>query len=127
MIKENISKSTYRQTIGAWGENEAAHFLNENGLRIVDRNFRTREGEIDIIAEDGKTLVFVEVKTRTSLTKGFPEEAVTKTKLNHLCIAAEKYIQQHALYEDWRIDVIAISGRKGSAKIEIKWFKDANG
>jgi putative endonuclease len=123
---ENLGKSNYRHALGAWGENEATHFLMESGLKIIDRNFRTREGEIDIVAEDGKTLVFVEVKTRSSLSKGFPEEAVTSTKMAHLFIAAEKYMQINPQYDDWRIDVIAISGKKGSAKIDIKWFKDAN-
>ena len=124
---ENDTKFTYRQILGAWGENEAVHFLENNGLIIIDRNYRTREGEIDIVAEDGSTLVFVEVKTRSNLSSGFPEEAVTPIKMTHLCIAAEKYILKHDKYNDWRIDIVAITGKMASKKIDFKWFKDVNG
>ena len=77
-------KDRYRQIIGAWGEDQAASFLLENGLQIVGRNYRTPDGEIDLIALEGNTVVFVEVKTRTNMNFGFPEESVTEEKLDHL-------------------------------------------
>ena len=79
------------------------------GYKILAKNFRTRFGEIDIIAKDGNSLVFVEVKTRHNVAYGRPEEAVTKTKQRHIIAAANIYLNQKKLYNTfWRIDVLAI-------------------
>ena len=118
-------KDRYRQIIGAWGEDQAASFLLENGLQIVGRNYRTPDGEIDLIALEGNTVVFVEVKTRTNMNFGFPEESVTEEKLDHLSGAAEEYLAGHLEFEDWRIDVVSIQGKPGATDIEFEWFKDA--
>jgi putative endonuclease len=97
------------QSFGKLGEEEAAKFLKGLGYKILARNFRTRWGEIDIVAKDGACLVFAEVKTRTSDRFGAPEEAVTRTKQEHLIKAAQIYLSQtkqaNAL---WRIDVLAL-------------------
>lgn len=123
---EKSSKNTYRQKIGAWGEDLAANYLIAQGLEIITRNFHTREGEIDIIAQENGTLVFVEVKTRATLEKGYPEEAVTQTKLDHLYKAADKFVLEHPEFADWRMDVIAIVGKPEANSPEIEWYKDAN-
>jgi putative endonuclease len=99
------------------GEALARRHLEGLGYRIRAQNWRAREGEIDLVAEDGQTLVFVEVKTRTGRAFGLPEDAVTRAKRRHLRDAAQAYLETHDLGEaPWRIDVIAIDlGPSGSA------------
>jgi putative endonuclease len=102
-----------KQIIGLWGENLAASYLTEKGYRILDRNVYTPYGEIDIIAlqecQGERHLIFVEVKTRTSLEFGHPEDAVTKRKQEHLLAAIGSYLQRNSeLDYDWQVDVIAI-------------------
>ena len=118
-------KDRYRQIIGAWGEDLAAAYLIKNGLTILQRNYRTRQGEVDLIATDKSTLVFVEVKTRTNEDYGFPEESVTDEKLDHLQNAAEEYLAEHLEVKDWRVDVIAIQGKPNESEPQIEWFQDA--
>jgi putative endonuclease len=99
-----------RRDLGAFGERIAAAHLEAKGYRIRDRNFRTREGEIDIIAEHGCTLVFVEVRTRRGDAQGSPSESVTATKAAHILAAAQAYCQVHQdCPADQRIDVLAVS------------------
>lgn len=117
-------KDRYRQIIGAWGEDLAAAFLIKNGLIILQRNYRTRQGEVDLIAEDKMTVVFVEVKTRTNEDYGYPEESVTDEKLDHLQNAAEEYLADHLEVKDWRVDVIAIQGKPNESEPQIEWFQD---
>lgn len=76
----------FRQEIGKWGENIVCQYLKSNNYHIIERNFLCRQGEIDIIAKDKakKELVFIEVKTRSSLKYGNPAEAVTKQKQRHM-------------------------------------------
>ena len=71
-------------TLGVWGEEKAARFLTEQGYTILERNFHSRYGEIDLIAEDQDFLVFVEVKLRASTSHGLPEETVTLRKQEKL-------------------------------------------
>jgi putative endonuclease len=118
------SKDIHRKKIGKWGEAEAESYFLRLGLPIVDRNFRTREGEVDlIIQEDGET-VFVEVKTRTNLDFGYPEEAVSEEKMDHLLSAAEKYLELHPEIALWRMDVLSIIGKPKSSTILFEWFKN---
>jgi putative endonuclease len=119
-----IIGNPYRKRIGFWGENEAEKYLVGQGLEIIERNFHTREGEIDIIAKDENDVVFIEVKTRTNLNFGFPEEAVTEEKLDHLISAAESYLQKHQEITSWRMDVLSILGKPGSIEPEFEWFKN---
>lgn len=81
-----------RLSLGRWGEEEAARFLQRLGMRIVERNLRTPVGEIDIIARQGKTLVFIEVKTRRSDAFGTPQEAVGPTKQRQIIRTALWYL-----------------------------------
>jgi putative endonuclease len=98
-----------RRETGAIGEKLACDFLYRNGYDIVETNYRCREGEIDIIARQGGTLVFVEVRTKTGKWFGRPEESITPTKMARLRTAAARYAESHCdLPESRRIDVIAI-------------------
>lgn len=78
--------------IGAAFEEKACEYLKKNGLQIVERNFRVRQGEIDIVAQDKGTLVFVEVKYRKDASKGLPEEAVNLRKQRQISKVALFYI-----------------------------------
>lgn len=110
--------------IGNYGENLACSYLKKEGYKIVERNFRIRGGEIDIIALDGKTLVYVEVKTRTSRKFGLPEESVNYYKIKFLERAAKFYrLQRKNLPDLERIDVVSID-LSGSKPI-IKLIKNA--
>jgi putative endonuclease len=108
-----------RSQLGAQGESIAAAHLEAQGMRIVDRNFHSRYGEVDLIAEQGEEIIFVEVKTRRTAAYGTPEESVTPRKRQRLLITAQTYLQQHALDQrPWRIDVVAITlQRSGPAVI----------
>src|SRR5205814_595385 len=98
-----------RRGLGDAGEELAARALRARGLLVVERKFRCRSGEIDLIARDGQCLVFVEVKTRRGNRFGTPEEAVHPRKQRKLIQVAETYLQQQLLEDvDWRIDVVAI-------------------
>jgi putative endonuclease len=98
-----------RRPKGDAGEQIAVSFLERLGYRIAARNFRLRTGEIDIVAWDGATLVFVEVKTKTQQKFGQPEEMVTRRKQRTLERVAMAYIQRHEWAgTDIRFDVIAV-------------------
>ena len=107
-----------RQEIGKLGENLARTFLKKRGYRIRETNFRCREGEIDIIAQQGDYLVFVEVRAKSSLDFGTPEESITPSKKEKLIATALTYINTHQkLPALWRIDVVALElNDKGKAK-----------
>lgn len=98
-----------KKGIGDLGEKLAAGFLRKHGYKVLDRNYRCREGELDIVARKGDCLVFVEVRTRTGNAFGTPEESVTATKRQHIARAAMSYLQEHGSAQDnWRIDLVAI-------------------
>lgn len=98
-----------KQSTGQVGEKLAKNFLKKKGYTIVESNFRTRFGEIDIVAKEGDLLVFVEVKARRSVLHGLPEEAVNFRKQNKIVHAALEYIHQKDLGDiSWRIDVVSI-------------------
>jgi putative endonuclease len=81
-----------RQAFGKEAEDRACRFIEAQGYRILERNFRTRFAEVDIIAREGDTLVFLEVKARKSLRRGSPGEAVTPLKQDRLVLAASWYL-----------------------------------
>lgn len=98
-----------KDVLGLAGERLAEKFLRASGLKIIARRFRTRAGEIDLIAMDGDEVVFVEVKTRRSGRFGTPEESVTRTKRAHLRAVAFAYLSStHRPRARFRIDVVAI-------------------
>lgn len=95
--------------LGAFGESWAVGYLTRLGYRVVDRNVRYRIGEIDIVAWDGPSLVFVEVKCRRSSRFGSPASAITPARYRRMAVAAETYLQERELApDDYRIDVVAI-------------------
>lgn len=101
--------TTTRAQIGSRGEDLAAEYLSGDGFTILDRNWRCRYGELDIIAAEGEVLVFVEVKTRTGRAFGTPAEAVTHTKLRRLRRLAGIWLAaQGGSWQAVRIDVIEI-------------------
>jgi putative endonuclease len=116
-----------RQRLGAWGEAEAARYLEGRGCEIVARNWRTVGGELDLIVRQGEVLVFVEVKTRRSTAFGLPEAGVSWRKRQHLLLAARTYLAQEQpdFRGDWRIDVIALL--LGPDGVEIAYFENAVG
>jgi putative endonuclease len=93
---------------GNRGEELAVDFLRKKGFLIVERNFRTRFGEIDIVGYDGKTLVFVEVKTKIGHDFGEPEEMVGKSKIGKVKRMGEVYLQDKGMDVGCRVDVVAI-------------------
>ncbi len=103
--------STYGE--GKRGEDLAAVFLRLKGYRVLERNYRVPQGEIDLVCRKGDTIIFVEVKRRKNQSKGSPLEAVTPQKINRLSAAAAVYIARHpgeAL--NVRFDVVAISSNR---------------
>ncbi len=121
-----MATNNYRQRIGAWGERQAENYLLERGMELIQRNYRTRYGEIDLVMKHADTLVFVEVKTRSDNRFGPPEQSVTPDKQEHLLLAAEQYVDEHPdLPVDWRVDVVAVIGKPGSTPVEIIWFENA--
>ncbi|MCX6000252.1 MAG: YraN family protein, partial [Chloroflexi bacterium] len=84
-----------RKALGEWGERTAVEYIKRGGYRIRERNFRCKQGEIDIIAEEKGCLVFVEVRTRTGSACGAPEESVNRAKRNKLVATALSYLQTH--------------------------------
>ena len=108
---------------GRAGEDEAALFLTERGLDVVARNVRAGGGEIDLVAGDGGTVVFVEVKWRRDASRGAPAEAVTPLKRRKLLSAARAWLAENpsGVSRDVRFDVVAI---EGDAK-RIDWIRGA--
>lgn len=98
-----------RRAFGASGETLAVRELTRRGYRILARNVRTRVGELDVVARDGGTLCFVEIKARHSLAFGLPQEAVTRQKQRHIIRAAQWYLKAHRLTAaPARFDVVAL-------------------
>ena len=106
---------TSRTELGNWGEGLARRMLQGKGYAVLTTNYRCRWGEIDIVAQEGAELVFVEVRTRSSSDYGTPEESVTEAKVQRLVATAQDYIQ--SLGDDtvsWRIDLVSVrTGRFG--------------
>ncbi|MBO4347613.1 MAG: YraN family protein [Lachnospiraceae bacterium] len=110
-----------KRTTGSEYENLSCEYLNKHGLKILERNFRCRIGEIDIIAKDGDYYVFIEVKYRLSDEKGLACEAVDRRKQRKICKVSDYYrlIKELGEFTPVRFDVITITGR------EINWYKNA--
>jgi len=115
--------SLLKKLLGREGEDLAARFLMKQGYRILERNYRTRSGEIDLVALHEGAVVFVEVKTRTSDAFGAPELAVTPRKQQRMVKAALAYIKQRKLHQvPCRFDVVAITK---AAKQEVEHIRNA--
>lgn len=105
-------------TLGRQGEDEAAKYLQHLGYKIIDKNFRSKTGEIDIIALDRNMLVFVEVKTRTSTFWGDPAEAIKQKKLHSIINTAHFYLLTHKnAPKNIRVDAIEILSESDEFKV----------
>ncbi len=113
------------KTIGDVAENRALSWLQRKGLTLVDRNYRCRQGEIDLIMREGEFLVFVEVRKRTVATHGAASETVTRRKQRRLLLAARHYIANHNISADqcMRFDVVGINSDEGMDAID--WIPNA--
>ncbi len=110
--------------LGRRGERAAERHLRRNGYRIVVRNFRAAGAEIDLVAVDGDTLVFVEVKTRRSRAAGAPEEAVDERKQTRMRRAAEVFARRYRADEiEMRFDIVAIDA--SGKRLEIELLRNA--
>ncbi len=108
------------QQLGKSGEQAAARFLQTHGFTLVAQNYRTPAFEIDIIARDGDVLSFVEVKTRSSLKKGFPREAITPVKQQKLILGATHYLKNKNLFNQRvRFDVVEVLYRNKTPEINL--------
>ena len=101
--------TTTSDRLGTRGERIAAAYLTDVGLRVLDRNWRCREGELDLVARDGDALVFCEVKTRRGIGFGHPVEAVTRAKQLRLRTLAQRWLAAHDEHaRDLRFDVVGV-------------------
>jgi len=117
-----------RRDTGIRGEELAQDFLKKRGYRILETNYRCPEGEIDIVARHKDTLVFVEVRTKSSRGFGLPEESVTPTKKERLRAAAARYQQTHdGLPQLWRIDFVAVELDRNGVLTRIELIENAVG
>jgi putative endonuclease len=108
------------QKFGERGENLAVWYLKQNGYKIIEQNYRSRMGEIDIIAKDGKTIVFVEVKSRRSIRYGSPKWAITPKKQRKISMVALYYLKTTQQTDiKARFDVVAITSNQDEPQIEI--------
>lgn len=99
---------------GRAGEGDAVASLEQAGYRILERNYRCPFGEIDVVAEDGQVLVFVEVKTRSSLAFGLPRDAVTPAKRRRLARSASHYLMEKVPHDrPFRVDVVEVACVRG--------------
>ncbi|MCL5674951.1 MAG: YraN family protein [Candidatus Omnitrophica bacterium] len=108
-----------KRNFGNLGENLAVSFLKEKGYIILERNYRTRFAEIDIIAKDKNEIVFIEVKTRTSNLFGEPQEAVNRLKINKIEKASVVYLEKSKIKIPVRYEVLSIIKNAGSWLFEI--------
>ncbi|EJN09885.1 YraN family protein [Herbaspirillum sp. YR522] len=112
-------RRTGRQRSGDWAEDQALAHLQQHGLALVERNFRCRGGEIDLVMQDGAVLVFVEVRARASASHGGALASITPAKQRRLIVAAQHFLQRQAHVPACRFDVIAIEGER------LEWLRHA--
>jgi putative endonuclease len=112
--------------LGRWGEKQAVRFLKRLGFKIIERNFVSPVGEIDVVAREGDVLVFVEVKTRTEADFGGPLPAVNASKRRKLVQVAKSYLAgRRALDVKCRFDVVGVVQKLGSDEPEIEHVRNA--
>ena len=109
---------------GAWGEEVAAEYLRRKGYAILSRNFRVRQGELDIVASKGRYLVFVEVKTRKNDRFAAAREFITPAKQHRMIWAAEYWCAQHPSTLQPRFDAIEVYGEEGCARPRVNHLEN---
>jgi putative endonuclease len=107
------------QQTGKEAEDRALNYLEQKGLSLIQRNYRSRYGEIDLIMKDDRTIVFIEVRYRRNKTFGGAGLSVTLQKQQRLLTTAAQFLQQHAPHYPARMDVLALEGN------DIEWIKNA--
>ncbi|MFC1683926.1 YraN family protein [Pseudomonadota bacterium] len=120
----NESSTPSPGNTGAQAEEQAKGFLEAQGLQLTERNYRCHQGELDLIMQDGETVVFVEVRYRKNAAFGGPAASITPAKQRRIIIAANHYLQsrQDKRTPACRFDVLAITGKDPQ---NISWIKDA--
>jgi putative endonuclease len=130
---DGVSAAARRLSLGRQGEEVAASYLEGLGYELVERNWRTRAGELDIVAREGDWLVFVEVRTRRAAAggktpaMGSPEESVTARKQLRLAAMSEAYLFELPWPGPWRIDVIALELWPDGSIARLNHLRDAVG
>ncbi len=125
-IRRQFQRWSRPRSLGENGEAAAARFLKRQGCIIIARGQRDRLGELDLVAVDGRVVVFVEVKTRRSTDKGHPADAVGETKQRRLTRLALSYLKRHDLLEQQaRFDIVSVIWPEGERRPEIAHFKNA--
>ena len=115
-----------RQSLGKSGEDLAVEELERRGYAILERRYRTRHGEIDVVARDGETIVFVEVKARTTSEFGGAAAAVTPSKMRRLAAMAADYLSRRRLHDrPCRFDVVAIDEDRPSGTVTLTVYPNA--
>jgi putative endonuclease len=109
-----------RRSQGQQAENTACAFLQQHGLTLIEKNYRCRSGEIDLVMRDGRQLVFVEVRYRRSLTYGGPIESIDYRKRLKLIATARHYLVARKVRSATRFDVVGISADK-----QVRWIPNA--
>lgn len=122
-----IPNMTNQTDFGAWAENYVAQYLNTRSYEIIERNYRKKWGEIDIIARKDGILIFVEVKANKNNVAGFePEQRVNREKLKRLNRAIQTYLaaKKYPREQDWQIDIVSLTLDKNRGVVKIKHFKN---
>jgi len=112
----------HNQKIGKLGQQIAIKFLQSKNYEILAENIYFRKGEIDILARKNNILRFIEVKTRTNLKFGYPEEAISEKKKEHLESAINNYIEKNDINQEYRLEIISIVLDFKNKKADIKFF-----
>lgn len=118
-----------KREIGKLGEKIACWYLTSKGYEIVQTNYYTRYGEIDIVCQKDNALVFIEVKTRTNFSFGQPEDSISQKKIQNLTLAINQYLIDYKYREYFRLDLLAIfidSNKRARIKhlVNISWLLD---
>jgi len=109
-----------KDLVGQFGEDVAVGWLVDSGLRVLDRNWRCPDGELDVVADDAGTVVFVEVKTRSTAAFGDPAEAVTAAKASRIHRLAARWLSEHrdVRAEEMRFDIVSVvRERRGAVTV----------
>jgi len=115
-----------KKSLGRRGEDAAARFLQRHGYKVLARGQRLHPGELDLVMADGRTIVFIEVKTRTSAEMGHPAEAVDERKQRRLTRLAVTFLKRHGLLEHKaRFDVVAITWPEDRGRPQIEHIPNA--
>jgi len=125
IITDGVLCLRNKKALGFLGEDIAVKLVQEKGFTVLERNFRCKHGEIDIIARDGKKIIFIEVKTRKSARYGTPEEAVDWRKQKKLRLLAVHYLSKHCLkFCSCRFDVYSIYLNKDNDLQSVRIIED---